>query len=380
MNICIANNIFKPYSRGGADKISENIYNKLKKDGHNVCFITTCPMFSLKKKEHFSNGKYFYSLFSYYNKIPFFLRFILHITNVFSIRKYFVVRSYLKENKVDVLITNNLLGLGHLIPFATKRLNIKNIHILHDIQLLHPSGLLMLHNEEIIDSRIANIYQSINKFLFKDVNKIISPSKWLLDIYVDKGFFKDIEKKVVPNPVELNFEKTKKMLNEKFRLLYVGELNYHKGTNLLLQLLDNIKELNIEIVVIGEGNDKHKLSKKAGESIKILGWQDNSKVREVMHNSNALLLTSICYENSPTVLYEAASCSLPIIAPRIGGITEFIHKNGGILYEAGNINNLLDKIHWCIKNPHLIKDMGGKENINIKKIKSFENYIDNILF
>ena len=50
MKICLINNIYKPYDRGGgSERITDIIVNGLKKAGHDVMVITTKPFFTRPK-------------------------------------------------------------------------------------------------------------------------------------------------------------------------------------------------------------------------------------------------------------------------------------------------------------------------------------------
>ena len=47
---------------------------------------------------------------------------------------------------------------------------------------------------------------------------------------------------------------------------------------------------------------------KPNKYIKFLGWKNKEEIRDLMESSDCLIVPSLCYENSPTVIYEAASC------------------------------------------------------------------------
>ena len=85
MKICLVNNLYDPYQRGGAENITKIIAQNLKKQNHNVFIITTKPSFSsLNKKEqeeiYFLNSFYFYL-----NRLPLILRFVWLIFNNFNL-------------------------------------------------------------------------------------------------------------------------------------------------------------------------------------------------------------------------------------------------------------------------------------------------------
>lgn len=386
MKICLINNLYKPYSRGGAEKIVELMSEGLEKDGHNIFIITTKPFLKIQK----NNNKIYYIKALYYNiyKIPIFLRLFWHMADMFDIGSFLKVRSILKQEKPDAVITHNLKGIGFLIPRAIKSLGIKHIHILHDIQLLHPSGLMEYNKEEKINSIFSKLYAKICCKLFNSPNIIISPSKWLIKIHNEKKFFKNSKCVVMPNPACLAKDKSKifqKKTNEKFKFLYVGQIENHKGIIFLINtfnnFLKNYAKNNCELIIAGSGTKikKAKQLAKKNKFIKFLGQKNKQEIKKLMENSDCLIVPSLCYENSPTVIYEASAIGLLTIASRIGGITELIHKLGGILFTTKNKNSLMRKMEWSIKNSNKIQKITTKGKEKIKKFKT-ENYIKQLIF
>jgi glycosyltransferase involved in cell wall biosynthesis len=64
-------------------------------------------------------------------------------------------------------------------------------------------------------------------------------------------------------------------------------------------------------------------------------------------------------EGRPTVIYEAMSCELPIVATYVGGISEQV-ENGynGLIIKPMDSNTLADSIIYLIENEDLRKNMG----------------------
>jgi glycosyltransferase involved in cell wall biosynthesis len=80
-----------------------------------------------------------------------------------------------------------------------------------------------------------------------------------------------------------------------------------------------------------------------------------------MFRATALILPSIWYENFPRVIVEAFACGLPVIATRVGAITEIIEDGvTGILVNPGNASELAAKIQWASSNRAKMAEMGLK--------------------
>ena len=401
MKICLINNLYKPYNRGGAERIVELVVDGLQEAGYEVFLITTKPITQKHKNTKTQKHRIYYIDTLYYNlnRMPKILRLFWHLCDMFDIGSYFKVKAILKKEKPDVVMTHNLKGVGYLIPNVIKNLGIKHIHTLHDIQLLHPSGLMIYGKEKQIDGILAKMYASICRWLFGSPDVVVSPSKWLMDMHTNRGFFKDSMQAVISNPTFLItspptpaaspplLSKERgvggEVKSESFRFFYVGQIEAHKGVLFLIKvfkiLREELEDESCELIIAGDGSKLKQAQKLAGDDggVKFLGRVDNKDLLIMMQKYNALIAPSLCYENSPTVIYEALAAGLPVIASRIGGITELAHKTAGILFKPDNGGDLMYQMKWAIEHKKRLQKIGeiGKE-----KIKQFgvENYIRKI--
>jgi glycosyltransferase involved in cell wall biosynthesis len=350
-NIILINNLYKPFNRGGAEKIVEITYRELKKQGFSVKIITTKP-YGKKAPEQNKDIYHLNSFYYHLPRMPFPARLIWHIADILSFKKYFQIKKILKKEKGDLVITHNIKGVGHLTPPAIKKTGIKHFHTLHDIQLLHPGGLMIINKEKIINSRIASLYQKINAFLFKKVDKTISPSAWLLALHTQKGLFQNSKKKVIFNPIEASLLDKGGLLpvtdNKKFTFLYVGQVEEHKGVLMLIKAFrefESGQNMQAELKIIGDGSATGKARRQAGEAnIIFTGKKESKEVIKEMRAGNCLVVPSLCYENSPTVIYEAARAGIFILASDHGGIPELASCFGGEMFKAGDSKQLAEKM------------------------------------
>lgn len=378
MKICLINNLYKPHVRGGAEIVLESIHTGLVNSGHHVFVISTAPHFDKKFQEE---GNTYRIRSCYYNlgKIPVFFRLFWHIYDMFDIISAWKIKKILIQEKPDLIITNNLKGISFLLPLIIKKLNTRHIHILHDVQLLHPSGLVMHGHEKILESLSAKIYMNISKHLFSYCKQIVSPSQWLLDQHLQRGFFKNIRSTVIPNPINIfKEEQISKIKNNIFQFLYVGQVEQYKGVEFLVDAFMDLNEVELKIVGAGSYLEKLKEKTKNKKNITITGRKSKDGVAETMKDADCLIVPSLCYENSPTVIYEAMAAGLPVLGSRIGGITELINNIGGILFNPNDKKDLQDKINWITKNPQEIENLKNNYRTNIKNY-SLEKYLQKIL-
>jgi glycosyltransferase involved in cell wall biosynthesis len=390
MKICLINSLYKPYKRGGAEVVFNKIVKELKKDGHDVFVITISAKKNKKnyvvKEMDDLNVFRFYpkNIFSFIdiNSQPYWKRIIWHIFDAFNWHSYRQIKKILKKEKPKLVLTHNIKGLGYLTLRAIRRLKIKNIHTLHDVQFVEPSGLIIKGDEEL--SLLAKIYLKITRWLIGSPDVVVSPSKWLLDFYGQYDFFKKSQKVVLPNPITLDTKEWHKNFEDKkIRYLIIGQLEKHKGIEFLLEVFEKFNNLNnAKLIVVGSGTLESKLKEKYKnkEWVEFLGYIPANKLSKlVFKNIHYTVVPSLCYENSPSTIYDSFKYATPVIATEIGGVPELVKEGvNGYTFEAGNKISLLNKLNMSMQNIDNFKKMS--ENAKIKaKDYDIKNYIYKIL-
>jgi len=349
MKICIIHNLWGDEARGGAESVLTLIVEALRTLGHHVVIITTQG----KSKETIVSqidGVQVYALPGRYlslTKAPQWKRLIFHIISSVNLFSYLRVKKIIQAEKPEVVWTHNLVGIGSVIFCLFQKKNIRHLHTLHDIQLLHPSGLMIRGEEKIIDSVIAFVYQAIQKMYISSFSEIVSPSSWLLEIYRKKGFFIKNSCRVLTNPFSKNNESEEhRVPNDFFTFLYVGQIEYHKGISVLIDSFKTITNQHVRLVVVGEGSLLPEIQAQNSDTrIEFLGRQTNSSVEIIMKTADCLVVPSLCYENFPTVILEAISLRIPVLASDFGGIKELI-LNDQFLCEP-MIDEIRKKLEWA---------------------------------
>ncbi len=392
MKICLINSLYKPYKRGGAEVVFRRIVKELKKDGHDVFVIT---LSGKKQKTDFFITEMddlkvyrFYpkNIFSFIeiNSQPFWKRFIWHIIDTFNWHSYRQVKKILKLEKPDLVLSHNLKGLGYLTLRAVKNLKIKNIHTLHDVQLVNPSGLIIKGSEK--QFFLFKIFAQITKIIINSPDVVVSPSKWLLDFYNDYGFFEKSREVVLPNPVIINADEqqiVKRFDDQRVTYMILGQLEEHKGILFLLDVFAKFNKLNnCRLIVVGTGRLEDFLREKYKNSdwIEFLGFVPQKDLgRLVFKKVHYTIIPSLCYENSPSTIYDSFKYSTPVIASEIGGIPELVQEGvNGYTFEAGNKISLLNKLNMSLHNLDNYQQMSENAKIRAKDY-DIKNYIYKIL-
>ena len=164
---------------------------------------------------------------------------------------------------------------------------------------------------------------------------------------------------VVPNVVDTRLFSLAKPNNDFVRFLHVSSLiDGHKNIGGILRVWKKISDQlpTVHLTLGGDGPVEHwqyyadSLGIRS-DSIDFFGETTWEGVAQKMESSHALLLFSN-YENLPCVIVEALACGLPVISTRVGGISEHISSERGILVERGDEDALQRSIETMANNIH----------------------------
>ncbi|MCX5713493.1 MAG: glycosyltransferase family 4 protein [Candidatus Omnitrophica bacterium] len=210
------------------------------------------------------------------------------------------------------------------------------------------------------------------------IDLFIAPSCFVGRLFIAEGFS---ERKMLFSANGINsqnFEFTPKTKSNKLRFGYLGTLLPAKGVDVLIEAFKGLASERIELAIYGAffayaGFEYYprRLRKmaKADKRIKFMGGYNHCEVGKILANIDVLIVPSLWLENAPLVVQEAFLSKTAVIASRIGGIPEFI-KDGinGLLFDAGDIKGLTEKMRYLIGNPETI----ARFQENMPQVKSIE--------
>lgn len=135
--------------------------------------------------------------------------------------------------------------------------------------------------------------------------------------------------------------------------LYVGRLTDEKGVRTLLKTWESGR-LPLPLKIVGEGPLRPDVEKAAmrNADIQYMGPLTLAETHELMGNAKVLVVPSEWHEPFGRVLIEAYAKGTPVVAASMGGLMELVKVGTtGELYEAGNSEDLIEKILKLINYP-----------------------------
>ena len=144
------------------------------------------------------------------------------------------------------------------------------------------------------------------------------------------------------------------------RIVMVARFAPQKDQRLLLQALAQTK-LPFELLLIGAGETLHEmkaLTISLGLTRHVVFLGDRDDVAEILSNSHIFVLSSK-WEGFPLSILEAMRAGLPVIASRVGGVSEAVRDGvNGLLVSPGDEAELRLALETLINDAHLRDTMG----------------------
>ncbi len=367
MNIGVITNLYPPMARGGAELVAQRIVQELHLRGHKVFVISTKPYDGLSSLAPAVTDQSIEKVYRFYpfnlyhqlndHRYPFAMRALWHLTDLWSPHAARAVGSILEKEQPDVVLTHNLKGIGLGVAAEIRRRGIRHVHTIHDVQLSVPSGLLLLGEEDSFLNRsvFRKWYERRVQQMIGSPDVVVSPSQFLASFYRQRHFFPKSRVEVLANPApNLTPQERTEHAPGPVRLLYAGQLATHKGVLFLLRALNTL-DIPFQLHIAGEGKLTPEVTAWAQRDQRVMyhGFCSLSNLTKLFAISDAVVVPSLCYENSPTVIYESFRAGVPVVAADIGGVGELVRDgDNGYLFRPGDEEGLRSAVRRIATEEH----------------------------
>ena len=338
---------------GGAEKHLKYLLPGLKMEGIDCELLILCPNNSINLLNILANEIKHEGVKST----------VISIKSNISLTTLEIVKKFLIDNHFSV-VHSHLLRTDLIISLV-KQFYIKNLFIIstkHGYQ----EKVLIKYNPNRPNIK-RNIVYYITKYTFSKIDKNISVSKYISQLFINlkltKQFFPVIYHGV---NIEINLPDNQSIFKESFKqLIIVGRLEESKGHIYAFKAFKIITEKhpNSKLILLGEGSIKESLKKAAEElgltdKILFLGFQKYPF--SFISQSNIIIIPSL-YESFGLVFIEAMALGKTIVAFDAPAGNEILQNNvTAILSQKGDMNLLAKNILALLED----KDKSNRISIN----------------
>ncbi len=329
----------------------------------------------------------------------FWMKLSVALNATYSQKSKELVSKAISEFKPDVAHVHNFFPL--LTPSvydACREAGVPVVQTLHNYRAICPGALLMRDGRVCEDCITGSAYRSILYGCYRGsslgtlalarmvefhrkrgtwqgkVDRFISLTNFAKSKFVEAGF---PEEKISVKPNFYDGEAADKNLEascDREGLLFVGRLSNEKGVRTLLNAW---QALDKPLRVVGDGPLLDELRRSAPSSVTFLGRKSRAEVAMEMRRAMALVMPSEWYEGFPMVIAEAFAFALPVITTCLGSMAEIVEDGvTGLLFEAGNADDLRAKVRWAVEHPLETRQMGqNARRVYEEKYRPDANYL-----
>jgi glycosyltransferase involved in cell wall biosynthesis len=213
------------------------------------------------------------------------------------------------------------------------------------------------------------------RLLWKNAFAVVANSTGLQTLAL--RFAPDLPISVIPNGVDAQkfhpAPEREIAATYPIRLLFVGRLVFQKGLDVLLRALAELPmELNYELEIIGDGDERPSLTLEAARlglttKITFAGWCDRTLIAERYRQADLFVFPSRD-EGMPNGVLEAMASGLPIVATTIAGSEELVREGeNGHLVPAEDAPALTAVLTRLLAQPATLRAMGRASRARIER-------------
>ena len=368
------------YIRGGSEQYQFALSELLEQHDHQVI-----PFASIDPKNKPTKwSKYFPEGVNFDNpQIKDLIRFI------YSQKAANAIRQLCQEHKIDLAHLNIYYGqLTSSILSPLQRAGIPIVQTLHEYKIVCPVYSLRSGNEicqacngsafwkatvkrcnrgsiarsllSTVESYASHIMGAVNK-----VDRLIAVSNFqrakLIELGIPEGKITTVH-----NFIDSSNIKVSQQPGEYF--LYFGRLERYKGIFTLIEAASTLTDT--PLLIVGDGTDRAEIDaiiqQRNLNHIKLLGFKQKEELQQLIKGSICTITPSEWYETFGLTLIESFAHGKPVIASRIGGMTEIVTDGvDGFQIQPGNSAELREKMFWMSNNRERSLEMGiaGRQKI-----------------
>lgn len=298
-----------------------------------------------------------------------------------SEKSYREVKKVIQDFRPDIMHVHNYwLVLTPSIFAAAKDCGVKTVLTLHNYRLICPGGQLLrkgkvceiclkrspyrvlLHRcfpgKSLLKSYLSLVLYNETKkrrFLAEWVDAYVALSEFGRSKFIEAGLPKD-KVFVKPNFMDDPANGALPGKSETWGALYAGRVSSEKGIETLLRAWQG---LDYQLWVAGDGPLLEDMRRKKVSSVQFLGLQSHEETMRWLRETAIFIFPAWVYEGFPLSLLEAMAMGKAIIASDLRPRREMIDDGvSGLLFEAGNTDDLRTKIATLIRDQALRERLG----------------------
>lgn len=314
------------------------------------------------------------------------------ITPIQDIKCLFQLVRIFRKEKPDIVHTHTPKA-GLLGMLAAKICGVKTrIHTVAGLPLMVERGFkyqLLKFIEKLTYGAANQVWPNSNSLLsFISKNKLANPAKLRI---IGKGSTNGIDinrfsKEALDEKIITKIQDQLNYSSQNKYLLCIGRLVADKGIVELVNVFVQLQKSDVSLKLVLVGGYEPLLDPLPANTLQLIetnsaiihiGWSNN--VEYYMRLASLFVFPSH-REGFPNVLLQAGAMGLPVICSHITGNIDIVTNNEtGLIFEAGNEQQMLSLMQYAIAHPQHTQTMAVKLQQVVREDYQQENIWQNIL-
>ncbi|RMT60320.1 Group 1 family glycosyl transferase [Pseudomonas coronafaciens pv. atropurpurea] len=386
MKILFVSSLYAPDIGGGAEIILQRTVEGLQQRGHTVAVLVTSDKPGLKLAEVNRVKVYRAGLLNSYwhfsaQRPGRLARLGWHWRDRYNSGMRDYVGQVMAAEQPELVVCHNLTGWSVSAWDEISAADCPVVQVLHDFYLLCPGSTMFKNGQSCQrQCRVCSQFRKHHARQSEQVSTVVGVSRFMLDTLQAQGYFKGARGYVVHNASPfsppLHELRTPPADKAPLRFGYLGTLSENKGVGWLIDQFQHLPfDATLKIAGRGQLADEIRLrAKVTSPRISFVGFQQpDIFYRQI----DVAVVPSMWNEPFGLVAVEACAHSRPVIASRMGGLTEIIQDPlNGLLCSPDDPDSLglaMLKLH---QQPELLARLGSQARNSVASLLNLDLMLD----
>jgi len=177
----------------------------------------------------------------------------------------------------------------------------------------------------------------------------VYPGKWSLELGVCRSLFT-----VLPFPYDraAELKDDEFAIDSRARVLWAGRFHRQKRPDILLAIAREMPDVCFDVHGVSELGSPHPAVDELRRLPNVMLRSPFSRFEDVATPHHAAYLFTSSWEGLPTILLDAAAAGVPIVAPAVGGIVDFIDR-AWLIDEPDDVAGFVERLRQLLSDPAL---------------------------
>lgn len=319
------------------------------------------------------------------------------------------LRKMIRDTKPDaVYILHEVNHLSPAIIRAAKKEGIRVIHRISDFFMFCAKYDFLCENEIceacihgdyskaiekrcVKGSKLGTMLRVLAMILYKrtkvfeEVDQYICTCEFSKGKLIEGGVLAD---KITCIPTFIDTTHIKPCYEHDKYFLFLGRMVHQKGTIYAIEAMKWLKETDYVMKITGTISDseedqaiwKYIQDNDLKKKIVFTGFKHGQELEDLIAKATCIVCPAIWYENMPNTVIEAYAHGKPVVASRIGSLTEIVVDNEtGMLFEMKNSEEMAQKLLMFVNNYSLSGKLGRIARAKCEKDYSEKIHMDKVV-